>query len=53
LPPYPLFNQIFHFWDFLYSVVYLWVLKSDDGLTTETCSYLYISNITSYDINVA
>jgi hypothetical protein len=26
---------------------------SDDGRTTETCSYLYISNISSYDINVA
>jgi hypothetical protein len=30
-----------------------WLMDVDDGRTTETCSYLYISNITSYDINVA
>jgi hypothetical protein len=29
------------------------VFQPDDGRTTETCSYLYISNISSYDINVA
>jgi hypothetical protein len=27
--------------------------QPDDGRTTETCSYLYISNVSSYDINVA
>jgi hypothetical protein len=27
--------------------------QPDDGCTTETCSYLYIGNISSYDINVA
>jgi hypothetical protein len=32
-------------------VVYIFQL--DDGLTTETCSYVYISNILTYDSRVA
>jgi hypothetical protein len=27
--------------------------QPDDGRTTETCSYVYVSNISSYDIKVA
>jgi hypothetical protein len=33
--------------------IYIYIFQPDDGRTTETCRYICISNISSYDIKVA
>jgi hypothetical protein len=38
---------------YLYIHIHTYIFQPDDGRTTETCNYVYISNISSYDIKVA
>jgi hypothetical protein len=44
---------MFRSYDHHHAEKYITTLMPDDGRTTETCSYVYISNILTYDSDVA
>jgi hypothetical protein len=46
-------SYMFRSYDHQHAEKYIATFQPDDGRTTETCSYVHISNISSYDIKVA